>query len=125
MRYKISPSDDKTFLVQKMWGEITSKEALKCAEECHSTGKGLGINCFLVDATEARNIDNILGNYDFAYRELDSAQIDKRARVALLISPGDPSHDFIETVCRNAGHDVTIFTNRELAEKHLKSEPEK
>lgn len=123
MRYEISLSDDKTFLVQKMWGDITCAEALKCAEECHSMGKQLGINCFLVDATEARNVEDTIENYDFAYRDLDSARIDKRARVALLTKQDDRSHDFIETVCRNAGHDVTIFTQRELAERYLRSKP--
>jgi hypothetical protein len=107
-----------------MWGEITCEEAMKCSEECHSTGNKLGILKFLVDATEARNVESALKNYYFAYKDLDASQVDKRARVALLVDPGDTSHDFLETLCRNAGHDVTLFRERELAERHLHYGPQ-
>lgn len=39
--------------------------------------------------------------------------------VALLVSPDDHSHDFIETVARNAGLNVTIFTDLQAAKAYL------
>ena len=48
--------------------------------------------------------------------------IDRNARVAVLRSPGDHSHDFIETVSRNAGLHVKLFTDRAKALAHLLEE---
>lgn len=38
---------------------------------------------------------------------------------ALQVSPDDHSHDFIETVARNAGLSVTIFTDLQAAKAYL------
>jgi hypothetical protein len=40
-------------------------------------------------------------------------------RVAVLVRPEDHSHDFAETVTKNAGQDITIFRDREAAINHL------
>lgn len=61
----------------------------------------LGINKYLVDFTETRNTDTVLDSYEFAYK--DMVGIEGLARVATLVSPGDNSHNFIETVAINAG----------------------
>lgn len=119
MHYKIGLSDDKTHIVQKMYGEITCEAAMKCAEASHALGKKLGINRFLVDATGARNIESSFDNYEFANRALNTAKIDRRAVVALLVSPDDTSHDFVETVLRNAGYNITLFRDRRQAERYL------
>ena len=88
--------------------------------EAHTLGDELGISRYLVDATEAVNVDSTLENYSFAYTDMQTPTgINKTAVVALLVSPDDHSHDFIETVSRNAGLNVTIFRDRELAIHHL------
>jgi len=91
--------------------------------EGHSLGKELGINRYLVDTTGARNTDTIKDSYDFAYADMrNTNDIDKTAVVALLVSPVDHSHDFIETVARNTGLNVTQFTERRLAGSFLGNE---
>ena len=88
--------------------------------ETHALGDELGISRYLVEATEAVNVDSTLENYSFAYTDMQTPTgINKAAIVALLVSPDDHSHDFIETVSRNAGLNVTIFRDRELAIHHL------
>ncbi|MBW1814413.1 MAG: hypothetical protein JRJ39_12290 [Deltaproteobacteria bacterium] len=70
--------------------------------EAHTLGGKLGINRYLVDVTESRNTDSVMESYDFAYEDMKNTEgIDLYARVALLVSPGDHSHDFIETVTTN------------------------
>lgn len=70
--------------------------------------------------TESRNVDTISRIYEFAYEDMKTPEgIDKNARVALLVSPEDHSHDFVETVARNTGMDVTLFRDREAAINHL------
>lgn len=73
-----------------------------------------------MDVREARNTDSVFNNYSFAYKDMHKAEeIDKRARVAVVVSPQDNSHDFIETVSRNAGLDVVLFTDIDRAVAHL------
>ena len=91
--------------------------------QAHALGKKLGINRYLVDVTEARNVDNTFEKYNFAYKDMkQEPAIDKAARVAILVSPGDHSHDFIETVTRNIGLDVTLFTDRQKAIEYLEQD---
>ena len=72
---------------------------------------------------EARNTDSIVENYDFAYKDMSETEnIDRLARVAILSSPGDHSHDFIETVTRNSGLNVKLFNDPELARLFLTDE---
>lgn len=123
MHCTIAPSKDGKFIILKVVGEINSQTAMKQNLEAHAVGKKMGISRYLVDVTEARNTDSVMGNYDFAYSDMKKTEgIDIHARVAILISPGDHSHDFIETVALNAGLNVRIFTGPELAREFLTEE---
>jgi len=119
MSYTISKSENVKFIILKATGNYNRKLALNHNLEAHALGKKLEINRYLVDMTECKNVESPTEKYKFAYEDMKTDGIDRTARVALLVTPGDHSHDFIETVSRNAGLDVTLFTNRELAEKHL------
>ncbi len=118
--YTISLSDDESYIILKILGKQTAELAMKQNLEAHAFGDELGIGRYLVDATEAVNVDSTLENYSFAYTDMQTPTgINKAAIVALLVSPDDHSHDFIETVSRNVGLNVTIFRDRELAIHHL------
>lgn len=119
MKYLISLAEDKTYIILKYLGEISREIALKATEEAHSMGRRYGIHHYLVDVTEAVNIENLLGNYGFAYDDLDKANIDRSACVATLVDSEDQSHDFLETLLINAGHDVTLYRDRDTAIKYL------
>ncbi len=111
------------YIIQKIVGEINAEIALDLNHETHALGRRLGINCYLSDLTECRNTDSVIDNYDFAYSDMPADPgIDRFARVAVLIDPEDHSHDFVETVARNAGLDVTLFRNRDEAIRHLLGE---
>jgi hypothetical protein len=120
MNYTIAPSEDGKYIILKVQGKINRQIAMKQNLETHALGKKMGINRYLVDVTEARNTDSVLDSYDFAYTDMkETEDIDRNARVTVLVSPGDHSHDFIETVAKNAGLNVTIFTDPELARQYL------
>lgn len=123
MAYTITPSADGKYILLKVTGNINRKLALKYNQKAHTLGRELGINRYLVDVTEARNVETITDNYDFAYRDMQNTPtIDKLARVAVLVSPGDHSHDFVELVSQNAGLSVKFFRDREKAVGHLLEE---
>ncbi len=120
MSYTIGLSDDHKYIVIKVKGEMTSKLAMQQNVEAHALGTRLGIHLYLVDVTEARNVDTAVSTYNFANEDMhEEPVIDVHARVAMLVSPEDHSHDFVETTSRNAGLDVTLFRDRKLAIRHL------
>ncbi len=120
MSYKITVSGDKKYIVTKHWGNLTSELVMKRTQEAHALGDKLGITLHLMDVTEAKNIDTAMKSYEFAYKDLgEFPGINMNVRVAVLASPDDHSHDFIETVTRNAGQDVTLFRDPESAIQHL------
>jgi hypothetical protein len=123
MVYAISPSKDQKYIVLKHWGELNGKLAMERVVEAHVLGAKLGIARYLVDLTEAKNVDTVTKSYRYAYQDTKTLpEIDKNVRVAMLVSHDDHSHDFVETVLRNAGHNVMLFRERELAIKHLLAE---
>jgi len=120
MNYTITPSKDGKYIILKIQGEINRQSAMKQNLEAHTLGEKLGMNRYLVDVTESRNTDSVMESYDFAYEDMKNTEgIDLYARVALLVSPGDHSHDFIETVTTNSGLNVKIFTDFDLAMQFL------
>ena len=120
MSYEIYLSEDGKYIVAKHWGKLTSELVMERTQEAHELGEKLGITRHLMDVTEAVNVDSVSKTYKFAYIDLRALPgINLNVRVAVLVSPEDRSHDFVETVTRNAGQDVTLFRDRELAIKHL------
>jgi|PlaIllAssembly_1097288.scaffolds.fasta_scaffold646813_2 hypothetical protein len=120
MTYKIYPSEDGKYIIAKHWGEITSEVLLKSIQEAHELGAKLGTTKHLMDVTEAKNVDPISKTYVFANKEVrNTPGISLKVVVAVLVNPEDHTHDFSETATRNAGQDVTMFTDREAAIRHL------
>jgi hypothetical protein len=119
MTYSITTSADKKYIIVKVIGNISRQLAIQYNLEAHALGKELEINCFLLDFTECKNTDTVLRNYKYVYDDMKNPGINQSARTAMLVSPSDHSHDFIEALFKDAGADVTIFNDRELALWHL------
>ena len=118
--YKIFLSEDGKYIIAKHWGTLNSKLILERTLEAHALGEKLNITRHLMDVTEATNTEPLIDTYKFAHKDVRRTPgIRTEVRVAVLVSPDDHSHDFAETVARNAGQDVTIFRDRESAIAHL------
>ncbi len=74
---------------------------------------------FLLDSRGHRYLEGPLSLYKFAREILPEEGFDYRWKVALVATPGDYSHDFVETACRNAGQTVTVFKDYGEAEAWL------
>jgi hypothetical protein len=123
MSYRITPSQDNSHILIEVRGVIGKTNAMQQNIEAHRLGRSLGIKRYLVDLTQARNRDSVLANYEFAYHDMRQCEeIDLFAKVVLLVSPEDHSHDFIETVSKNAGFNVTLFTDSAAARRFLLGE---
>jgi len=120
MSYRIAPSKDGRYIILTVEGAVTRQTAMQQNVEAHALGSQLGLNCYLCDMRSARNIESPLSGYQFAYEDMQkTSAIDRNARVAILVSPEDHSHDFIETVARNSGLRVALFTQYEEAVRYL------
>lgn len=123
MGYRISLSEDGKYIIIRVTGVINRLIAMEQNLEAHALGKSLGINRYLVDVREATNTDQSVNGYEFAHVDMRKAEgIDRSAVVAMLVDPNDHSHDFVETVSRNAGLKVTLFTDLDEARQYLVAE---
>ncbi|MBN1439369.1 MAG: hypothetical protein JW929_08175 [Anaerolineales bacterium] len=120
MSYKLSVSADGKYIIAKHWGDLTGDVLINRIQEAHRLGEKLGITKHLMDVTEARNVDPASKTYRFANQDIRNAPgISLKVTVAVLVDPEDHTHDFSETATRNAGQNVTIFTDREAAIRYL------
>jgi hypothetical protein len=115
----ITVAEDEKYIIIKGKGEIRSGDPKVLIEpliEAHEFAKKLGINKILVDVTEAWNALRISDTYEIVNHKIpQESAIDRYIQVALLVSPDDHSHDFTETVARNAGFNFTLYRDRAQA----------
>ncbi len=118
MGYAIEVSSDRQYIIIALTGDLTREAGEESRRASADLGRELGINCFLIDATEARNIARPLENVHFAEGE-DSSVYDPSVCFAVVVDPGDRSHDFVVAYAQTQGIDTTLFHSREKAVAHL------
>lgn len=120
MSHIISTPDDAKYIELKFLVDFTREKAIQGIIESHTLGRKIEVNRYLVDLRGVRNNASVFTTYEFSYRDLIfHPEFDKAARVVLLVDADDHSHDFSETVLRNAGMNVRLFRDRDLAVQHL------
>jgi hypothetical protein len=121
MLSRISLSDDSSYIILEVTGEITGESIMPHNIKAHELGREKGIKKYLVDCTNARNMETVLNNYQFAYHDMRHTEgIDVTAIVAAVVAPEDHSHDFLETAAKNSGLNLTLFRDRQKAIEFLK-----
>lgn len=119
MDYSVEVAGENKFVLLTIRGEITSESGMVSNEAAYKLGREKRINKYLVDITQARNVDNIANNYNFAYKDMKNELFDRFSKVAFLVHSEDHSHDFIELVLQNAGYIVKLFRVKEEALEFL------
>lgn len=119
MNHSVRVSEDGKYVILQASGQISRLEVIQLFAEAHALGAERGLDRYLVDFTECRNTDTVMRNYTLAYEDMKDPRISQSACTALLVSEIDHSHDFLESLMRNAGSDVTLFHDRDLAVWHL------
>ena len=122
METSIMVSEDGKYIVLVIRGAIQGdpKILIQPMIELNELARTLGTKRCLVDATNATNVQSVFD--DFAIVNWTTAKepaIDRRMQIALLVSPEDHSHDFIETVSKNAGYNFRLFREQERAIEYL------
>lgn len=121
MTFTVEFAQDGRYVIIRMMGNITTARMRKATKAAHDKGVEAGINNFLFDMRNGRNVESVAANYQYAYHDMRNLDFSRSARAALLTAPDDRSHDFMETLCRNAGYNVRVFTDLTDAVAWLKS----
>ena len=120
MGCEIRAAEDKSYVILEFSGDLSGDSAMKSVVEANALARELGTNRFLLDVSRARNVDTPAENYSFASFKITHTEgVNTTARITALASPGDRSHNFIVQVFQNFGMDVTLFTDRHQALRHL------
>lgn len=116
----ITVSEDKKYIISKVVGKVTSQDMYQHAVEAHELARSLDLRAFLMDLTDAVNLQSASENYDLVYRRFrTSDKLLRNSRLALWVKADDHSHDFIETLAANAGDNVKIFRDLHKAIQFL------
>lgn len=120
MESNISVSENGQYIILKVRGDLDRASSIKQIIEAHELGTKLGIQNYLADLTEARSVRSILDDYHLANADTHrDPRIITFARVAMLVSPEDHSHDFLEIAALNAGWRVKLFKEKTKALDYL------
>ena len=120
MAYSLNIEEDHSFITMFVIGELTNEIIMDQNVAMSKLAAESGIDKILVDATKARFIGSILDQYDYANNYMTTSNdVSRLFRLVLLVDIDDHSHDFIETLSRNNGFDITIFRDREKAIEYL------
>jgi hypothetical protein len=123
MEYLITPSRDGTFIILRVKGNISRQTAMQLNQEAQELGKQLQVKHYLVDVTAAKFTETTIATYELAYSDLRAPKgLAADSRVAILVHPKDESHDFLETVTRNADFSVKKFADPDQARRFLSRE---
>lgn len=115
MDFAIDVSEDGRYVVVRVQGDITRERAQEFARQALERAKARGIGRFLYDLRGARNVEDPADNYFFAYQDLGRIGRRRDDRSALLVAPEDRSHDFVETIIKNAGYNTRLFREEAAA----------
>jgi hypothetical protein len=115
MTKEIKVSDNGKYVIVRVNEDMTRALAESLGLEAMHLGIKKNLNKFLYDLRNSRNKEIINANYIFAKQDLKRLNPNPANKIAMLTSPNDKSHDFIETVLRNAGYNVKLFIVEEEA----------
>ncbi len=115
MTKEIKISDSGKYIIVRVDEDMTRTLAESLGLEAMHLGSKKNLNKFLYDLRNSRNKETLNANYIFVNQDLKRLEPNPENKIAMLTSPNDKSHDFIETVLRNAGYNVRLFIVEEEA----------
>lgn len=111
MSFEIKVSDSGKYIVLRVNENMTRELAERLGTEALYLGSKENITCYLYDLRNSVNVESINANYIFANQDMKKLETNPSNKIAMLTSPSDRSHDFVEIVLRNAGFNVKLFVD--------------
>ena len=119
MSIKVKISDDAKYIIGKVDEPLTREAAQQLAKEYVGLIKSTGIKRILNDVRGAPDKMGVQDGYEYAYSDVKVIALPHDIRSAIVADEGDTSHDFQETVARNAGYSVKVFHSIDRAVEWL------
>lgn len=119
MDYEIEHSEEDGCVQIRVYKSITADLERSFAKEAIATARQNGVLNYIADVRGAPNVAGILDQYRLAYEDMVRFGLDRSSRIAVLVSKGDHSHDFIDIVFYNAGYRCQLFTDEGEARRWL------
>lgn len=119
MQYKISLSEDGTYIRVQVFEPVTAKMLGELADKAIALARQHRILKHLVDVRQVSNVSSPVEQYQLAHEDAKQMALDPLSRIAVLVNPQDPSHDFMETVLQNAWYNCRLFADEKTALKWL------
>lgn len=110
MTYSLQVSDNQKHIVITIDGTIKNNTSLECAIEAHKLAAEKEITKFLLDLRKAKNQNSLLDKHEFINKDMNNAkEINKDARIAILVNKNDQSHNLFEALFREGGYTIKTF----------------
>ena len=106
MHFDCSLAESGKHLVCRVNVPITVELAYSIAHELNRLAAETGIENRLIDVRGLPNLMSVTTSYDLAYKGMETLEIHRSTKVAVLSNDDDASHEFVLIVMRN---EVYIF----------------
>jgi hypothetical protein len=115
MSFEVFTADGGKHIVCRVSGPVDVDVAKEFSRAIDDLNRTVCLDRFLFDVRDAHNVSEAIENYNFACRDLAEIELQVNARSAIVVSPGDTSHNIVEQALKRAGYRARIFDNAAAA----------
>ena len=108
MDYTTRLAANRIYVETRIYSPVTKELALKSQTDANDLAAKHDLTRFLVDVRGISTQTGALGDILVA-EELPKTGLPLSSRIAILVSPDDDQHDFIETAAQNRGIILQVF----------------
>jgi hypothetical protein len=120
MDFKLCLATDGGHAIVTNYADVTLPSAVQRQRAMQAFSDEHKVTRFLIDTRGKRFVGGPVELYTFIRKTLLVEGYDVSWRVALVTSPDDNSHDFLETASQNAGYQVMVFKDFKNAQIWLR-----
>lgn len=121
MDFELCLSPDGSHAIMNNYADVTHASAIVRQRAMQAFSDEHKVTRFLIDTRGKQWLGGPIELYTFVRTTLPAENYNRQWRVALVTSPEDNSHDFLETLSANVGYHVMVFKSFEKAHDWLKN----
>ena len=122
MDYVITTDPERSIIFVRVLRTINDEVALAFMTDAIRRSHQEECKLHIVDVRGVTNSMSTTTQYDLAYNDAHRLDLPLGSRIGLVTDSDDNSHDFIETLFRNAGYRCQVFHSDQEAIQWLMSE---
>lgn len=122
-QYELNVTEGRPWIYARVYDPVTKALVLDLLKEIVRESAKSGVSGLLIDVRGAPSLKTTVEDYDIAYYRLQELGFKPHLKSAIVVDPEDKTHDFFETCTMNAGYNLRIFSDPDLAGQWLDSEP--